>query len=522
VTGPPAVRPRRAAAVGGLAASRAAAAPAVLTATWVTTAVLSLAGAVLTVVAWNHLADGDKVSSLGGALSAVLYATLGTLIVRRAGNVVGWLLLGVGAGLAVMTAAGAYGVAGLTHPGTVPAPELVGLLAELCFIPVLGGFIATFLLFPDGRLPSPRWRPVAWLGLLAAALALAGFTVHPRMVGLPAPGGVSVRFPNPLGVDSLGPVGSTVLVGTQTGLGLLVLPFFAAAVTALVVRYRSGGRDVRQQIKWLAFMMAAEFASAAVVTLGLAAHGGAQNPVADVGSVVSAGVALIGVPAVVTLAILKHRLYQIDVIINKTVKYGLLSAALTGVYAAIVVGIGTLAVLLRLLEDAATDPGEVRLLTAQLRDGLHAALDDLRALARGIYPPLLAEQGLLEALQAQARRVPLPVSVEADGIGRYQRDTEATAYFCILEALQNVAKYARATRATVALACPDGQLEFSVTDDGVGFDTAAALSGTGPDGTGPRGTGLQGMADRLAAAGGSFHLRSGPGLGTTVRGRLPA
>ena len=739
MTGPPAVRPRRAAAVGGLAASRAAAAPAVLTATWVTTAVLSLAGAVLTVVAWNHLADGDKVSSLGGALSAVLYATLGTLIVRRAGNVVGWLLLGVGAGLAVMTAAGAYGVADLTHPGTVPAPELVGLLAEVCFIPVLGGFIATFLLFPDGRLPSPRWRPVAWLGLLAAALALAGFTVHPRMVGLPAPGGVSVRFPNPLGVDSLGPVGSTVLVGTQTGLGLLVLPFFAAAVTALVVRYRSGGRDVRQQIKWLAFMMAAEFASAAVVTLGLAAHGGAQNPVADVGSVVSAGVALIGVPAVVTLAILKHRLYQIDVIINKTVKYGLLSAALTGVYAAIVVGIGTLAgyaggplltvaaavavamlfqpardraqrlanrlvygrratpyqvladfaadmagqldaeaalermaallakttgatrvqvwvrvgeqlrpqvtwpaeqalagaesaryvrdnrifppfadatravavrqgnellgaltvlkprdeqvsaaedklltdlasqaglvlrnvrltaelratiedlkasrrrlvraqdeerhriernlhdgaqqqlialaVLLRLLEDAATDPGEVRLLTAQLRDGLHAALDDLRALARGIYPPLLAEQGLLEALQAQARRVPLPVSVEADGIGRYQRDTEATAYFCILEALQNVAKYARATRATVALACPDGQLEFSVTDDGVGFDTAAALSGTGPDGTGPRGTGLQGMADRLAAAGGSFHLRSGPGLGTTVRGRLPA
>jgi signal transduction histidine kinase len=101
------------------------------------------------------------------------------------------------------------------------------------------------------------------------------------------------------------------------------------------------------------------------------------------------------------------------------------------------------------------------------------------------------------------------------------------AYFCILEALQNVAKYARATRATVALACPEGQLEFSVTDDGVGFDTAAALSGTGPDGTGPRGTGLQGtglqgIADRLAAAGGIFHIRSAPGLGTTVRGRLPA
>ena len=101
--------------------------------------------------------------------------------------------------------------------------------------------------------------------------------------------------------------------------------------------------------------------------------------------------------------------------------------------------------------------------------------------------------------------------VEADGIGRYRRDTEATAYFCILEALQNAAKYARASRATVALACPDGHLEFTVADDGVGFDAVTTTTGTG----------LQGMADRLAAAGGSVCVRSVPGTGTTIHGRLP-
>ena len=101
--------------------------------------------------------------------------------------------------------------------------------------------------------------------------------------------------------------------------------------------------------------------------------------------------------------------------------------------------------------------------------------------------------------------------LEADGIGRYRRDTEATAYFCILEALQNVAKYARASRATVELACPDGHLEFSVADDGVGFDAATTATGTG----------LQGMADRLAAAGGSLRVHSAPGAGTAIHGRLP-
>jgi signal transduction histidine kinase len=142
------------------------------------------------------------------------------------------------------------------------------------------------------------------------------------------------------------------------------------------------------------------------------------------------------------------------------------------------------------------------------------ALENLRDLARGIYPPLLAERGLAAALEAQAGRSAIPVTVEADGLGRYPQDAEAAVYFCALEALQNVAKYAGASRACVRLAGPagrDGALEFSVTDDGAGFDSASVGYGTG----------LQGMADRLAALGGDLQVRSEPGRGTTVTGRLP-
>jgi signal transduction histidine kinase len=103
------------------------------------------------------------------------------------------------------------------------------------------------------------------------------------------------------------------------------------------------------------------------------------------------------------------------------------------------------------------------------------------------------------------------VGIEADGIGRYPQEQEAAVYFCVLEALQNVAKYAGATHATVRLHENDGHLAFSVTDDGAGFDPERTSYGTG----------MQGMADRLSAQGGSLEVRSAPGGGTTVIGRVP-
>jgi signal transduction histidine kinase len=164
-----------------------------------------------------------------------------------------------------------------------------------------------------------------------------------------------------------------------------------------------------------------------------------------------------------------------------------------------------------LLEESAGHPAAVKELAAAIKDGLRTALADLRDLARGIYPPLLADQGLVPALQAQARKATLDVEIDADGIGRYPHDTEAAVYFCTLEALQNITKYADASRAMVGLSCSGGSLRFTVTDDGTGFDTAATRNGTG----------LQGMTDRLAALGGALHISSQPGHGTTLTGQLP-
>jgi signal transduction histidine kinase len=160
---------------------------------------------------------------------------------------------------------------------------------------------------------------------------------------------------------------------------------------------------------------------------------------------------------------------------------------------------------------AARDPDKTAELLAQIEAETQSALEDLRDLARGIYPPLLADQGLVAALRAQSRKSHLGVEVDADGLGRFPADVEATVYFCTLEALQNIAKYAAADRTVIRLARANGSLSFEVEDDGLGFDPTAVGSGSG----------LQGMADRLAAVGGSLDVRSAPGRGTVVAGQVP-
>jgi signal transduction histidine kinase len=160
----------------------------------------------------------------------------------------------------------------------------------------------------------------------------------------------------------------------------------------------------------------------------------------------------------------------------------------------------------------AKDPARASAMLSDVEREVAQALEDIRDLARGIYPSLLAERGLEAALRAQAGRAPFPVEVQAAGVRRHDPGLEAAVYFCCLEALQNVGKYAGASSATIRLAEADGRLVFEVEDDGAGFDPGARGYGTG----------LQGMADRLAAEGGELEVRSSPGAGTTVTGRLPA
>jgi signal transduction histidine kinase len=160
---------------------------------------------------------------------------------------------------------------------------------------------------------------------------------------------------------------------------------------------------------------------------------------------------------------------------------------------------------------AEKDPARAKATLSELKADTDEALETLRDLARGIYPPLLADRGLVAALESQARKATVPVAVETEGVDRYPKEVEAAIYFCVLEAMQNVQKYAAGSRATVRLRAAADALTFEVEDDGEGFDPAKQAKGSG----------LQNMADRLDALGGSVDLNSAPGRGTRVTGNIP-
>jgi signal transduction histidine kinase len=159
---------------------------------------------------------------------------------------------------------------------------------------------------------------------------------------------------------------------------------------------------------------------------------------------------------------------------------------------------------------AATGNPDLGGLLAELRQHTAATLESIRRLSRGLYPPLLQSQGLVPALTAHARRMPLPVEVHGAET-RFAPEVETAVYFCCVEALQNVVKHADATRCRIALSGEDGDLRFEVSDDGCGFAADGARAGSG----------LQNMSDRLEALGGRLEVRSDP-AGTRIRGSVPA
>jgi signal transduction histidine kinase len=667
-------------------------------------------------LAWSLLglfvvlaAAGWFLQGRNGSVSIDDYVSLATFVLvgvfgafiasRRPENPIGWIFCTVAFVAAVGFFGFEYGRYGLvTEPGALPAARILGWVGGWTWIPALG-ILGTFLLllFPDGHLPSPRWRPVAWAtGILLALLTLAVATLPGPIEGL---GGA--RNPFGLGISR---EAADAIIGF---LFLFVTVMTLVSAASMIVRFRRARGEERLQLKWFTF--AAVFAAVGIFV-------GDFLPLSDdIGTLVFT-IAVLGLPATAAVAIAKYRLYDIDVVINKTVVLGALVAFISAVYVAIVVGIGALvgsggnlvlsilataviavafqparerarhlanrlvygrraspyevlsefsdrlagaystqdvlprmaqilgagtgaerarvwlrvggelrsaagwpepdeansipirgdelpafpdehavevrhqgellgalsvvmpandpidpvkaklvqdlasqaglvlrnvrlieelrasrqrlvaaqdeerrklerdihdgaqqqlvalAVQLRLVEQlAGKDPVRERNLLIGLQAAANEALEDLRDLARGIYPPLLADKGLAAALESQARKAPLPVTVEPDGIGRYTQDVESAVYFCCLEALNNVAKYAQANRAEVRLSHGEGVLRFEVRDDGRGFDPAAAADGTG----------LQGMTDRLDAIGGAIDVRSAPGRGTTIVGSVP-
>src|SRR6266516_6035900 len=680
---------------------------------------LSLA-AMTTSFAYNHLHPlpasfgGSQGNALTGAATLVFipaFATVGALLGwKRPANPIGWLLSATG----LTYAAATFALLLVQFPGTRAWSHWLGWLwlSGISFV----GFV--LLMFPTGTLPSRRWRPVASVAVVALAGWVLGNTFAPVIITAGPP-----AVPNPIGVT--GPAGH-VIQGVGQVCGLLIGATGLAAIVSLVFRYRRARSVEREQLKWLVYA-GALIVAGLLVQIPIEKVMGPGQAFTNVQNALTSGTIAL-VPVAIGIAIFRYHLYDIDVVINKTLVYGSLAVFITGVYVAIVVGLGSLAqrgarpslalsiaatavvaiafqpvrawvqrlanrlvygrratpyeVLAdfagrmagayaaedllprmarilaegtaatradvwlksgevfhdgaawppdapplpparataadvpaypaadrilpvryqgevlgalsvskrpgealtptedRLLADLAgqvgllfknaglreqllarleeirasrlrlvaaqdaerrriernihdgaqqqlvalaiklsitesmigTDTEGERELLAELREDAAGAVEELRDLARGIYPPLLASMGLVAALEAQARKAPVPTSVTADGVGRYPQDLEAAVYFCVLEALQNVAKYAGATQAEVRLAASGPDLEFTVTDEGAGFD---------PDNN-AYGTGLQGMADRLHAHSGSLVVRSQPGHGTTVTGRLPA
>jgi hypothetical protein len=272
-----------------------------------------------------------------GFLPFLAFPLVGALIAsRRPRNWVGWILLSDGLLWTLGSVLDSYRVYGLARPGSVPFPVAVYALSQWLWVPGVGLFaVYLILLFPDGRLPSRRWRPLAWSSGAVMALLSAGIVLSPG----PLNGLKGVR--NPFGLERFPWIIDAFLVV----LPLLPLCMLASAAS-LVLRYRRAGEEVREQIKWIAF--AALFVcvlgmidiGASVLLVPMSASGREPSWLAFLDQVVFLSYA--GVPIAVGIAVLKYRLYDIDVIINRALVYAPLSAMLALVYVGGVVGMQAL------------------------------------------------------------------------------------------------------------------------------------------------------------------------------------
>lgn len=286
------------------------------------------------------LSAAGEIAPLLGAFT--LFAVVGALIVsRRPRQPVGWVMLG--AALAVMASWLASSYALLTIGASPTAPPVGGLVAGLSSEPlaILGtvvlAVVLLLLLYPDGRLPSARWRPAVWATAVVFVLGASGLVLQdPLADRLHVAGHPSVTVyvvDNPLSPDWLGTAVTDPLQGVMgIGAGLLIL----VAVASLVVRFRRAHGVERQQIRWLAVAGAATGAvMVAMLLVGLATR---DWPPGLLWMLLS--LSLAGYPLAVGVAVLRYRLYEIDRIVSRTVTYGLVLAVLGGVYAGAVVGLG--------------------------------------------------------------------------------------------------------------------------------------------------------------------------------------
>ena len=202
-------------------------------AVWAVAAVLVVANAVLIVVAFPDLHPGDRFYNSLSVVGGLLFASIGLLIVVRARNVIGWILMGTGVIIQLVIFGVVYPTVGLrTHPGSLPAPVVVSAILQPIFPLLIVSIAVMLLVYPVGTPPSPRWRPVLWVAIAGAAMSCLGLAVVPESVN--PIGGLS--FPNPLAIRSFHGAISTALV-------VVAWVTFLAGVgclSGLVVRFRRG------------------------------------------------------------------------------------------------------------------------------------------------------------------------------------------------------------------------------------------------------------------------------------------
>lgn len=289
------------------------------------------------------------------ALTFSAFVVAGALIVsRRPRNAVGWLMLAAGLARALRLLAGSY--ASLAIGGSPDDPAALGSVAALGFAALSGlGFQLAIwflpLLFPDGRLPSQRWRPVLWLMAGAALLWTVGQVASERLVRRVIPLGSDLvetyDIANALAVDPLQPVSSVVT--TEAG-GLVVGVLLLSGVVALVVRFRRSEGIEHQQMKWFAFAVGLTLS---LLVGDLLLRGLLDAPETVI--LIADGLVLVSVaafPATIGIAVLRYRLYEIDRLISRTVSYGLVVVILGGVYVGTVVGLGAAVTALTGAEDS--------------------------------------------------------------------------------------------------------------------------------------------------------------------------
>ncbi len=271
-------------------------------------------------------------TSAGGFVLGATFPVVGWLVAsKRPANPMGWIFLGVGLSQALDTIASQYAIVGLqTMPGSLPAADVMSWIASWVWAPGFGLLLtATVLLFPDGRPPSPRWRPVLWAGGLAVvllALPIAIIAWPSRGVALLGSG------PGPSDVVAGDPVATAVLgfLGALTNVGLLLLlASSACSVAGLVIRFRRSTGVERAQLKWFAAAGVVEIALIVASTLEIL-------PWLQLNTALAIAVSPL-LPVAATIAILRYRLYEIDRIVSRTIGYLLVSGLLAAMFALLVV-----------------------------------------------------------------------------------------------------------------------------------------------------------------------------------------